>query len=214
MVATGELDLHSEPAKAATTFREALKLYESVTQGHRNAPKVALSTVLCRIDLGTALFLSGRLPDAERQLTTALGEIERIPADPSNEATIRQARCLGRQKLAIIMAQGQNVPRAIVLLEDNIREDSHDAPSLTLLAMLHLDRGELTRAMDELNRAIGLTNGGDAEMWFLMSIACFRDGDRTKARAWYDKAARWMEANAPRDPRLIQLRTAVIESAK
>jgi serine/threonine protein kinase len=214
MVATGRLDLRAEPAKAAATFRKALELYYSVTQAHPVVPEIAVKAAYCRMYLGTALFDSGNLADAEGPLTTALGEMEHLPAESSDGSTIRQARCFVRCKLAQIMARRRDPQRAIALLEDNLREDSRDAISLKLLAHYSLDQGKPTRAMDELNRVIDLTNGGDAETWFLMSMAYYHVGERTKGRTWYDKATGWMEANAPRDPYLVWLRGAVVDSAR
>ena len=115
--------------------------------------------------------------------------------------------------LAEIMLRNGDPQRGSALLERNLEEDAIDAISLRLLAQCHLNQGKPTHAIHDLDQAMdSMLNGGDADLWFLMSMACYR-GDRTKGRDWYDKANRWMEANAPRDPRLVRLRTAVIESA-
>ena len=56
-----------------------------------------------------------------------------------------------------------------------------------------------------------LHQGGDANDWFFLALAHWQRGDKEVARKWYDKAALWMEKNAPKDEELRQFRTEAEE---
>jgi hypothetical protein len=50
-----------------------------------------------------------------------------------------------------------------------------------------------------LEKAMGLEAGGDAREWLLLAMNAWRQGEREGARAWYDKAAAWLETHPMTD---------------
>jgi hypothetical protein len=50
-----------------------------------------------------------------------------------------------------------------------------------------------------LEKAMGLGAGGGTHEWLLLALTAWRQGERQEARAWYDKAAAWLEAHPMTD---------------
>ena len=69
-----------------------------------------------------------------------------------------------------------------------------------------MNAGSIPTAIDALEQAMRLGNGGDGQEWFLLSSAYSLKGDRVQARRWFDKAAQWLATHRPDDPALRALR--------
>jgi hypothetical protein len=48
--------------------------------------------------------------------------------------------------------------------------------------------------------------GGDAAQWFFLAMAYWKLGEKDKARAWYDRAAAWMDKHHPNSGDLRRFR--------
>jgi hypothetical protein len=51
-----------------------------------------------------------------------------------------------------------------------------------------------------------LRKGGDSYDWFFLAMAHWRLGDRDKARTWFGRAVKWMDAHQPQDVELRRFR--------
>jgi hypothetical protein len=51
-----------------------------------------------------------------------------------------------------------------------------------------------------------LRQGGDSFDWFFLAMAYRRQGDRAQARAWFDRAVRWMDEHEPQHHELRRFR--------
>jgi Tfp pilus assembly protein PilF len=69
-----------------------------------------------------------------------------------------------------------------------------------------VDARSISTALEALQKAMNLRNGGDSHEWFLLAVAYSLKGDSVQARRWYDKAVLWMESNLPNDQELRSLR--------
>jgi tetratricopeptide (TPR) repeat protein len=67
--------------------------------------------------------------------------------------------------------------------------------------------GDWAAAIEDLNKAIELRNGGDSFDWFFLAMAHWRLGHTEDARKWYDRAAGWMDRHASKDPELRRFRS-------
>jgi hypothetical protein len=50
------------------------------------------------------------------------------------------------------------------------------------------------------------SKGGDGFDWFFLAMAHWHQGDKDKARGWYDRAAAWMDKHRARDEELGRFR--------
>jgi hypothetical protein len=66
--------------------------------------------------------------------------------------------------------------------------------------------GDWSGAIESLQESMSLRSGGDANDWFVLALAYWRQGDKSQARDWYGKATTWMEKNAPHEEVLRQFR--------
>jgi hypothetical protein len=61
------------------------------------------------------------------------------------------------------------------------------------LGLAHLRAGNLQDAIPALEHSILLRRDGDLSAGFLLAVAHQRLGEPTGARAWFDRAAAWMD---------------------
>jgi tetratricopeptide (TPR) repeat protein len=65
----------------------------------------------------------------------------------------------------------------------------------SVLGIAHVRAGEGQAAVTALDRAMKLSNGGDAFDWFILALAHWQLGNKQEARRWYDRGVAWMENN-------------------
>jgi serine/threonine protein kinase/Tfp pilus assembly protein PilF len=71
--------------------------------------------------------------------------------------------------------------------------------------------GDWDGAIAALERSIGLRKEGDSYNGFFLAMACRRLGRRDEARAWHDRAVRWMAEHKPNDDELHRFRAEAAE---
>jgi len=59
--------------------------------------------------------------------------------------------------------------------------------------------GDWKAALEAVEKAMPLRNGGDCADWFLLAMVHWKLGDKEKARHWYDKGAQLMEQRSQPD---------------
>jgi tetratricopeptide (TPR) repeat protein len=74
------------------------------------------------------------------------------------------------------------------------------------LGAAHYRNGDDKAAVAELEASIDLHAGGDSFDWFFLAMAHWRQGDRDKARTWFDRAVQWMDRHSPHDHELRRFR--------
>jgi tetratricopeptide (TPR) repeat protein len=143
------------------------------------------------------------MPDAAEEYRKAMEAFETIaemaPSDPralENLAwhlTISEDPKIRDPARAVRLAR-----RAVELARDN-------GYIWNTLGLASYRAGSWREAVTALEQGLALppkrtTLGNDKAMtWFYLAMAYSRLGQDQKARSWYDKAARWMDENAPRD---------------
>ena len=60
------------------------------------------------------------------------------------------------------------------------------------LGAAHHRAGNWKPALEALEKAMPLRNGGDCADWFFLAMVHWQLGDQAQARQWYDKADQWM----------------------
>jgi tetratricopeptide (TPR) repeat protein len=83
--------------------------------------------------------------------------------------------------------------------------------SVRILGVARYRVGEWKGAIAALEKSMALRKGGDGFDWFFLAMAHWRLGEKGKARAWYDRAALWMDKNQPKDEELRRFRAEAAE---
>jgi len=87
--------------------------------------------------------------------------------------------------------------RAVQAAEMAMQISPDDWNALNTLGIAYYRVDEWQSSIEALERSIKRRNGGDAFDWFFLAMAHWRLGDTADARAWYDKAVEWADANQP-----------------
>jgi WD40 repeat protein len=117
---------------------------------------------------------------------------------------------------ALAPAAVADLDRAIRLVSQAARTERAPNTSYrnTLAAVLYR-ANQLDAARAILQQAIWLPRGGGPEDWLLLAMIHHQQGDKTGARAWLDKVARWRDAvrhsHLPEEQAPSQLRLSEID---
>jgi uncharacterized protein HemY len=69
--------------------------------------------------------------------------------------------------------------------------------------------GDWKRAAEALEKSMSLHQGGDANDWFFLAMAHWRQNQPAEARKWLDQAVTWTKKNQPRNPELQRFQAEV-----
>jgi tetratricopeptide (TPR) repeat protein len=100
-------------------------------------------------------------------------------------------------------------PLAVRLAERAVAQEPRRPEYWGTLGMARYRAGEGAKARAALERATELSDGGTAYDWLFLALTCLRQGDREAARAWQQKAVRWMEENHSLNEALVRYRKEV-----
>jgi GlpG protein len=95
--------------------------------------------------------------------------------------------------------------RAVELARQAVDLDPEEADYWNTLGAALYRAGQPAKALEALEMAMGLREGGDAFDWFFVAMARHALG-RDDARVWYDRAVAWMQEHAPDDEELKRFR--------
>jgi predicted CXXCH cytochrome family protein len=149
-----------EPDRAVTEYREALRLWPSSFQARHN--------------LGMLLAQLGRLDEAATEFETVL----------ATEPVPDTAFALG-----LLRAQQGRWPAAIAALERCVGEDPEYPRARYNLALAYAKAGDVTKALDELERAAGADDTHRDAVLTLIDLAR-ATGDKPRLERWVLEAAR------------------------
>jgi tetratricopeptide (TPR) repeat protein len=226
--------LGEEPARAEHYFREACtllekavgresgmteiraraaKLFEKVVGRESGVTEIRARAAACHLNIGLIAMRTDRPAMAVTELEHAVAAIESSASQSqSNHSEVSENLVRARGHLAFALASGpdptrRNLDRAVALARQNTELSPDDADSWGLLGAIALKMGSIQLAINALERSMELRKGGDSHEWFLLASAHALNGDRGKARQYYDRAVLWMEAHQPRDQALLELRS-------
>jgi tetratricopeptide (TPR) repeat protein len=90
-------------------------------------------------------------------------------------------------------ARAVELARKAVVLAPRARESWH------ILGVAQYRAGDAKAAVEALETALPLRDGGDASDWLFLAMARWRLSDQAAARGWYDKARSWIDQHKPQD---------------
>jgi len=102
--------------------------------------------------------------------------------------------------------KARDLAQAFELARSAVEAKPKRASSRESLAAVLLEMGDAKGAVTEIERAMTLSEGGSASLWFTMAMAQHALGDGAAATRWWKQGDEWVEAKAPRHPLLCELR--------
>jgi serine/threonine protein kinase len=192
------------PLEAEKALRRSLEIAkELLAEMPTRADGFGKLAVACN-DLGGLLLVTRRPDEGRELLRQARTYWEKQLADSPE-------KLYHKRNLALFLAdcsdpQFRNPDRALELAEAVATAAPEDAAAWSVLGIARYRAGKANYAIEPLTRAIDLSSGGDATMWFFLAMSQSRLGDKDQARTWFDKAVAWMEKNTPKDGDLSRYR--------
>jgi tetratricopeptide (TPR) repeat protein len=223
-----------EPREAEAYFREACelfekevgpesgnteirahttRLFESVVGRESDTTEIRTRAAVCHRNLGLIALQTSRPAIAVSEFERAVWILERLASNSRQKRSeVSMHLVTARGNLALTLASGasptpRNLKRAVTLARQNTELSPDVAETWNLLAAIELKMGSIQPAIKDLEQSMELRKGGDSHEWFLLACAHALNGDRDKARQFYNRAVHWMEAHQPRQQDLLELRS-------
>jgi uncharacterized protein HemY len=95
---------------------------------------------------------------------------------------------------------------AVRLARSNVEQAPDSGRYWFILGAALVRAGDLTGAVEALEKACKRKNGGDGFDWFFLAMAHHKLGDRARARAFFEKGDAWLKQSLPNDETLQDLR--------
>jgi tetratricopeptide (TPR) repeat protein len=100
----------------------------------------------------------------------------------------------------------RDAARAVELMREVVSPATSDPAHWNTFGVVLCMAGKWQESLDALRKSMDLRGGGDAYDWYFLAIDEKRLGRDAEARAWFDKAVAWTEANRPKDEELARFR--------
>jgi serine/threonine protein kinase/tetratricopeptide (TPR) repeat protein len=97
-------------------------------------------------------------------------------------------------------------PRAVALAKKAVELEPKNGLYWKMLGVAQYRAADWKASIAALEKSMALRNGGNSFDWFFLAMASWKQGDKEKARQWYDRAVQWMEKNAPPHEELRRFR--------
>jgi tetratricopeptide (TPR) repeat protein len=172
-----------QPSKAENAFRQAMKRFESLADGRPDYPDHQIDLASCHVNLGMIAGKDGRTSTAISEFEKAVKILEVMAPGLSNNQRLQEHLALARRHLAIILVTRADPTRrdpdqAVSLARQITESLPRDVESWRFLAWVSINAGSIPTAIDALEQAMRLRNGGDSHEWFPLSAAHSLKGDR------------------------------------
>jgi serine/threonine protein kinase len=189
-------------AEAEADFRQAIALTDALALPIRRAFVTDITNQpQAHHALGNLLWAADRREEASEEYRLA----ERGWRDEPRNA--RSNSCLAWLLAVCPDAQLRKPDEAVQLAKQATTFPAWpDARPWQALGAALYRAGDAKEAMAALEKSRQVNDGGDGIDFFLLAMACWKQGAKDQARHWHDEVVRWMEKSRPHDPELVQLR--------
>ena len=201
--------------EAEAALRHSVELHTKLARAAPGEPAYPNAAANSLYELGVLLQGSGRSEEAAEVFQDSIGTYEKLVGE-NPELSASQYH-LGWILATCPMVQLRDPPRAVALARHAVQLSPELPICWTVLGAAQYRLGDPAAAIEALQRATELQDGGDARQWFFLAMADWQKGDREQARVWYDKAILWIEKYHPANETLDRLRAeaeALLAKAK
>jgi tetratricopeptide (TPR) repeat protein/serine/threonine protein kinase len=191
-----------------TALKAQGKLDEAIA-AFRKAIELDPTNADARFSLGTALHLQSKWEEA---IAAYRKTIELDAKYPNARIGLAEVLANLAWTLATDPLPGRRDPgRAVKLAKEAVELKPRESAIWNTLGVAQYRAGKWKDAIAALEKSMELRNGGDGFDWFILAMARGQLGEKDKAREWYDKAATWMDKNAPKNEELLRFRAESAE---
>jgi tetratricopeptide (TPR) repeat protein len=145
------------------------------------------------------------------QAYQSLGRYGKALADYAKAIQLGPKHAGARNGLAWLLAtcpdlEFRNLGRAVASAKKAVELAPRDANSWNTLGAALCQASRYKAAIEALNQAMKLRNGGNSFDWFFLAMAYGRLGQAKEARGWYERATQWMKKNQSQNAELRRFR--------
>jgi tetratricopeptide (TPR) repeat protein len=197
-----------KPEEAIAPYREAIRLMPDGKYAH--------------CGLGSVLYRQGKLKEAIAALRAAikidpnyhnahyylgsalakLGKDQEAIAEFQEAIRIKPEGTIAHTNMAFVIAldparSRQEFEQALVHAQKGIEASPNEGGASMAMSLVEYRLGHLTESLAAAQRGMSLSDGGNAFYWFVLAMVHSRNGEKDKARQWFDKAVVQIKQDAP-----------------
>jgi tetratricopeptide (TPR) repeat protein len=176
-------------AEAVAAFRKSLELDSKNDVAHYS--------------LGLDLSFTGQLDEA---VSASRKAVEMSPENPM------YLNHLAWMLATVVEPKDRDPQQAVELAKKAVKVAPQVANFWDSLGVAEYRAGNWQPAIDALEKATQLTDGGDACAWFFLAMAHHQLGDLDEAQQSFNKGVEWIDKNASQIEHLRRSRAAEVES--
>jgi serine/threonine protein kinase len=194
-------------AEAEADLRQAIALLDAVEPKFRKVLVThPTNQPMAHHALGNLLWAAGRREEAAEEYRRA----EKGWRDePRNR---RSSSCLAWLLATCPDPKLRNPIEAVKLAKQAAADPPWpDTRPWQALGAAQYRAGDMKAALAALEKARQFNDGGDGIDFFFLAMACWKQGEKDRARRWYDRAVQWTEKSRPHDPELLRFRAEAAE---
>jgi tetratricopeptide (TPR) repeat protein len=160
--------------------------------------------------LGLLWEATGRISQATASFRAATGVLEKLIFE--NPQAHQYQYDLAWGLVTCPLVELRDTDRALALARQTVERAPNLADNWRLMGVVQYRTGDLSGAIESLNKAAALLDGPDPKQWLFLAMACSRTGDQQQARRWYDKALAFIEKNHPLNEELDRFHKEAMET--
>jgi superkiller protein 3 len=181
--------------EAEAVFRESLKLWQHLAADFPTERWYRHEAAYMLDCLGELSWQANQPVKAERLFREALDYYVRLAAENSNIFYSRARLARSYTNLADLLRRNGQVLE-VALAQRVVQLYPHNGRFRVVLGSSHYRAGEFANAVQELKQSLALS-GANAETFFLLAMASWRQGQKDQARQWYQAAVLRMGFGLP-----------------
>jgi serine/threonine protein kinase len=195
-----------DDARAEAAYREAANMLDRLVDDFPRTPHFSDEAARRLVDLGDLLRAAGRAHEAHDAYVRAAARwttlMDEYPTWPG------YARDLAWVLATCPDPTVRDVRRAVAAAERAVAQGPLGGGCWRALGAARVRAGDAPGAIAALTKAVAL-GGGDGQDWLLLALAHAHRGDVEDARAWFDRARKWVADHHPDDATLRGLQSEV-----
>ena len=201
--------------EAEEILRRGYAVKEKLVADFPDEPEYQGEFAILAYELAVVLQQTGRTQEAVdifRQIKV-IGE-RLVPEHPDDPNFLE---AMARFLTLCPASQFRDPSRAIELGKKALQNAPQYQECWELLGTAKYQAGDFKGAVESIEKAMELYNGGHGPQWLILSLSLWRSDRKEEARQWYDKAVKWLDTRRPESEELRRFREeaeALVKEAK
>jgi tetratricopeptide (TPR) repeat protein len=196
--------VRGRPDEAERLFAEAVRPLEALAADFPDLVAYRHSAASLHRGRGFALVAAGRDRQAEEPLRRSRELLDAIVKEHPDMVWVKDG--LAWDLCVNPVPALRDPARARELAAEVLRQHHDESVYARTLGVARYREGDLEGCVADLTRSLPREGPGEPKVAYYLAMSCHRLGRGAEARAWLDRAAKWLDGKGPGDQELLVIR--------